>query len=190
MARLHRLKRRAALRGTTPASLFSGERHSNSMTRHYLDHASASPLRPSAFEAMLPYLRDHYADPGRLHAEGLTTRVALEVAREQVAGLLGVRPREIVFTSGGTEAANTAVFGAVSRAVDQSPERGAHIVASAIEHSCVGDSIESVVAQRAGVSSIVGCGWLSHSGHVQVSSPAGCRRSRARTSGWPKCSNW
>ncbi|CAB4866573.1 unannotated protein [freshwater metagenome] len=127
------------------------------MMRHYLDHASASPLRPTAFEAMLPYLRDHYADPGRLHAEGLITRVALEVAREQVAGLLGARPREIVFTSGGTEAANTAVFGAVSRAFDQFPERSPHIVASAIEHSCVGDSIEREVAQRAGSSSIVGC---------------------------------
>ncbi len=127
------------------------------MMRHYLDHASASPLRPTAFEAMLPYLRDHYADPGRLHAEGLTTRVALEVAREQVADLLGARPREIVFTSGGTEAANTAVFGAVSRALDQFPERSPHIVASAIEHSCVGDSIAREVAQRSGSISIVGC---------------------------------
>ena len=127
------------------------------MMRHYLDHASASPLRPAAFEAMLPFVRDHYADPGRLHAEGLTTRVALEVAREQVAGLLGARPREIVFTSGGTEAANTAVFGAVSRAVDQSPGRAPHIVASAIEHSCVGDSIAREAAQRSGSSSIVGC---------------------------------
>ena len=70
------------------------------MTRHYLDHASASPLRPEAFEAMLPFLRDHHADPGRLHAEGRTTRVALEVAREQVAGLIGARPREIVFKIG------------------------------------------------------------------------------------------
>lgn len=127
------------------------------MTRHYLDHASASPLRPSAFEAMLPYLRDHYADPGRLHAEGLTTRVALEVAREQVSNLLGVRPREIVFTSGGTEASNTAVFGAIARAVDQFPERSPHVVTSAIEHSCIGDSIAREISLRSGTASIVGC---------------------------------
>ena len=58
------------------------------MARAYLDHASSSPLRPVALEAMLPYLRDHHADPGRLHAEGHATRVAVEAAREQVAALL------------------------------------------------------------------------------------------------------
>ena len=88
------------------------------MARAYLDHASSSPLRPVALEAMLPYLRDHPADPGRLHQEGRVTRVALEVAREQVAALFGARPREVVFTSSGTEAVNTAVFGALARADD------------------------------------------------------------------------
>lgn len=127
------------------------------MMRHYLDHASASPLRPAAFDAMLPYLRDHFADPGRLHSEGLTTRVALETAREQVAALLSVRPREIVFTSSGTEAANAAVYGAIARAIEQAPERSPHVVVSAIEHSCVGDSIEREVVQRSGLASIVGC---------------------------------
>jgi cysteine desulfurase len=47
------------------------------VARAYLDHASSSPLRPAAFEAMLPFLLDHHGDPGRLHAEGLTARVAL-----------------------------------------------------------------------------------------------------------------
>jgi cysteine desulfurase len=100
--------------------------------RAYLDHASTSPLRPAAFEAMLPFLRDHHADPGRLHAEGRVTRVALEDAREQVATLLGARPREVVFTSSGTEAVNTAVWGAVERA-----DAPAHIVTTAVEHSAV-----------------------------------------------------
>ena len=81
------------------------------MARAYLDHASSSPLRPAAFEAMLPYLREHHADPGRLHAEGHTTRVAIEAAREQVAARFGARPREVVFTASGTEAVNTAVLG-------------------------------------------------------------------------------
>jgi cysteine desulfurase len=105
------------------------------VSRAYLDHASTSPLRPAAFEAMEPFLRDHHADPGRLHAEGRVTRVALEDAREQVAALSGARPREVVFTSSGTEAINTAVFGAVARA--RAP---AHIVTTAVEHSAVLDA--------------------------------------------------
>jgi cysteine desulfurase len=103
--------------------------------RAYLDHASTSPLRPVAFEAMLPYLREHHADPGRLHAEGRVTRVALEDAREQVAALFGARPREVVFTASGTEAVNTAVWGGVARA--DSP---GHIVTTAVEHSAVLDA--------------------------------------------------
>ena len=83
--------------------------------RTYLDHASSSPLRPAALEAMLPFLRDHHADPGRLHAEGRVTRVAVEHAREQVAAFFGARPREVVFTSGGTEAVNHAIWGGVRR---------------------------------------------------------------------------
>jgi cysteine desulfurase len=110
--------------------------------RAYLDHASTSPLRPAAFEAMLPFLRDHHADPGRLHAEGRATRVALEDAREQVAGLFGARPREVVFTAGGTEAVNTAVWGAVARG-------GAlrHVVTTAVEHSAVLDACNRSVAE-------------------------------------------
>ncbi|MEY3361526.1 MAG: hypothetical protein RL531_1245 [Actinomycetota bacterium] len=125
------------------------------MTRHYLDHASAAPLRPSAFEAMVPFLRDHPADPGRLHAEGRLTRVALETAREQVAALVGARPREVVFTSGGTEAANAAVHGAVARAVEQG--RTPHLVIGAIEHSCVRESAERSVHDLGGSITVVGC---------------------------------
>jgi cysteine desulfurase len=105
------------------------------MRRAYLDHASTSPLRPAAFEAMLPYLREHHADPGRLHSEGRVTRVALEEAREQVAKLLGARPREVVFTASGTEAINTAVWGAAARA-----EEPVHLVTTAVEHSAVLDA--------------------------------------------------
>lgn len=105
------------------------------MTRAYLDHASTSPLRPVAFDAMLPYLREHHGDPARLHAEGRTTRVAVEQAREHVAALAGARPREVVFTSGGTEAVNAAVYGAVARAFEH-----AHVVTTAVEHSSVLDA--------------------------------------------------
>jgi cysteine desulfurase len=101
-------------------------------SRAYLDHASTSPLRPAAFDAMVPFLRDAFADPGRVHTEGRMTRVALEDAREQVAAFFGARPREVVFTSGGTESVNAAVWGAIAR----SGGRG-HVVTTAVEHSCV-----------------------------------------------------
>src|SRR5581483_1611334 len=107
--------------------------------RAYLDHASSSPLRPAAYEALLPWLA-HPGDPGRVHAEGRAARVALEQAREQVAEFFGARPREVVFTSGGTEAVNSAIAGAAARAGS-----GVHIVASAVEHSAVLES-----ANRAG----------------------------------------
>jgi cysteine desulfurase len=85
---------------------------------------------------MLPFLREHHADPGRLHAEGKVTRVALEDARERVAALFGARPREVVFTSSGTEAINAAVWGAVARADAERP----HVVTTAVEHSAVLDA--------------------------------------------------
>ena len=91
------------------------------MSRAYLDHASSSPLRPVAHEAMLPWLA-HPGDPGRVHAEGRAARVALEEAREQVAAFFGARPREVVFTSGGTESINAAISGAAARAGGTSGE--------------------------------------------------------------------
>jgi cysteine desulfurase len=84
---------------------------------------------------MLPFLREHHADPGRLHAEGRVTRVALEEAREQVAALLGARPREVIFTASGTEAVNSAVWGAIARA-----DAPVHVVTTAVEHSAVLDA--------------------------------------------------
>ena len=99
------------------------------MTRHYLDHASTSPPRPEVVVAMTERLGRAAGDPGRIHAEGLEARVAVETAREEVAGLLGARPRSVVFTSGATEAIASACWGAA--------ERGAHQVLSAVEHSAV-----------------------------------------------------
>ncbi len=84
---------------------------------------------------MLPWLSGgNAADPGRVHTEGRMARAAVEAAREQVAALLGARPREVVFTSGATEAANAAVFGATAARPD-----GA-VVCAAVEHSAVRDA--------------------------------------------------
>lgn len=99
------------------------------MPRHYLDHASTSPTRPLAVEAMLPWF-SAVADPGRVHSEGHAARVAVEVARERLAALLGARSsREVVFTSGATESIVTATWMAT--------ERGDHVVVPAVEHSAV-----------------------------------------------------
>ncbi|MDP1794144.1 MAG: aminotransferase class V-fold PLP-dependent enzyme, partial [Acidimicrobiales bacterium] len=108
------------------------------MSRVYLDHASASPLRASARAALVEWL-DVTGDPGRVHTEGLTARVALEDARERVATFFGARPREVVFTSGATEAINAACFGAAQRTP------GGAFVAAAVEHSAV-----RVASQRHG----------------------------------------
>jgi cysteine desulfurase len=98
------------------------------VSRTYLDHASTSPLRPAAREAMVAWL-DQTGDPGRIHAEGLAARYAVEQARSQVAALLGARNREVCFTSGATEAIAAACWGGA--------ERGAHQVVPAVEHSAV-----------------------------------------------------
>src|SRR3546814_13356552 len=105
------------------------------MSRHYLDHASTSALRPEALAAVTESLASIAGDPGRIHAEGLAARVALETAREQVASLLGARPRSVVLTSGGTEAIASACWGAA--------ERGSHQVMAAVEHSAVRRAAEA-----------------------------------------------
>ncbi len=101
------------------------------MARHYLDHASTTPIRPEAHAAMAEWAQHGVvADPGRVHTEGRMVRVALEEAREQVAGLFGVRARQVVFTSGATESVNAAVWGATAS------ERGP-IALAGVEHSAV-----------------------------------------------------
>jgi cysteine desulfurase len=105
--------------------------------RAYLDHASTSPLRPVARAALLAALDPAtglVGDPGRMHADGMAARVAVESARDQVAGLVGARNREVVFTSGATEAIAAACFGAASRAAGAA---GGHQVVTAVEHSAV-----------------------------------------------------
>jgi cysteine desulfurase len=101
------------------------------VTRTYLDHASTTPPRPEVLAALTRWMAMPAADPGRLHAEGRVVRDALEEARQQVATLVGVTPREVVFTSGGTEAINAAVWGATRR------NPGAPVLFADVEHSAV-----------------------------------------------------
>ena len=101
--------------------------------RVYLDHAATTPLDPRVLEAMLPYLSDAWGNPSSLYAEAQEARKGLEGARRTVAEILGGKPQEIVFTSGGTESDSLALRGIAYG----SRHRGSHIVTSAIEHHAV-----------------------------------------------------
>jgi cysteine desulfurase len=102
----------------------------------YLDHAASTPLRPEAFEAMVPYLRDEYANPSGAHTLARRARQAIDESRDVVAEIVGAAPGDVVFTSGGTEADNLAVFGVHDRV-------GGMVVGSAIEHHAVLEPIEA-----------------------------------------------
>ncbi len=103
----------------------------------YLDHAATTPLRPEALEAMLPYLTEHFGNPSSAHRFGQRARAGLDEARERVAHRLGAQAREIVFTSGGTEANNLALKGAAWAG----KARGHRIITTAVEHHAVGHTL-------------------------------------------------
>jgi cysteine desulfurase len=103
----------------------------------YLDHAATTPVRPEALEAMLPFYTVDYGNPSGAHLMARTARRAIDDARDHVAEALGAQPGEVVFTSGGTEADNLAVFGVVRR-------RGGVAVCSAIEHHAILHPVEAV----------------------------------------------
>jgi cysteine desulfurase len=77
----------------------------------YLDNNATTPMLPAVLDAMRPYLTDSYGNPASAHQAGRRGRQALEDAREQIAAIMGAYPDEVVFTSGGTEANNLALFG-------------------------------------------------------------------------------
>jgi cysteine desulfurase len=81
------------------------------MERVYLDNAATTPIDPRVVESMLPYLTTHFGNPSSVYSYGRETRMAIEKARKSVAQLLGARPAEIFFTSGGTESSNTVCKG-------------------------------------------------------------------------------
>lgn len=99
----------------------------------YLDHAATTPLDPSVDEVMRPFGREIFGNPSSAHAAGRQARFAIDEARDRVADRLSARAAEIIFTSGGTEADNLALFGA-ARAMRA---RGRHIITTAIEHHAV-----------------------------------------------------
>jgi cysteine desulfurase len=123
------------------------------MNRVYLDYNSTTPVDPQVLDAMLPYFSGDFANASSIHTPGQRARAAVETAREQVAALIGARPQEIVFTSGGTESDNHAIFGAanalITRPIQYPPSsvdarelrwlvsHNKHIITTKIEHEAV-----------------------------------------------------
>src|ERR1700683_4284695 len=105
--------------------------------RVYLDYNSTTPVDPEVLHARLPFLAGSYGNASSIHPSGQFARNAVEHARESVAALIGAKPAEIVFTSGGPEADNLAIFGMVAGVPGMR-----HVITSAIEHHAVPHACE------------------------------------------------
>ncbi|MEP7047312.1 MAG: cysteine desulfurase family protein [Ilumatobacteraceae bacterium] len=110
----------------------------------YLDHAATTPMRADAVAAMLPFLSEQFANPSGSHRFARQVRKSIDEARDNVAEVLGCKPGEVIFTSGGTEADNTAIFGTLDRC-------GGVALCSAVEHHAVLHAVESRAGRVVGV---------------------------------------
>jgi cysteine desulfurase len=120
----------------------------------YLDHNATTPVAPEVLEAMLPYLREAYGNASSMHSAGQKARAAVDAAREHVARLIGAKPAEIVFTSGGTEADNLAILGLLDAALASAAESGTarpHLITTEIEHHAVLNAAEELENRGADV---------------------------------------
>jgi cysteine desulfurase len=127
------------------------------LRRVYLDNNATTPVAPEVFEAMKPYLLEDYGNASSIHWFGQRAKNAVERARQQVAKLLNARPGEVIFTSGGTEADNAAIFGIVQAARVANP----HIITTSIEHHAVLHTAQALEKQGVGVTYLgVGAGGV------------------------------
>jgi cysteine desulfurase len=111
----------------------------------YLDYNATTPLCPQALEAMQPFLEEHYGNPSSVHAAGREARAGVDDARDRLAELLGAKPHELIFTSGGTESNNLAVLG-LARAHQ---DRGRHLICASTEHHAVLHAFEHLGKREA-----------------------------------------
>jgi cysteine desulfurase len=116
------------------------------MNRVYLDYNATTPIEPEVLDAMLPYFSAEFGNAASIHTFGQKARAAVETAREQVAALIGARPQEIIFTSGGTESDNHAIFGIVSSS-SSSPASRPHVITSFVEHEAVLNACQALEKQ-------------------------------------------
>jgi cysteine desulfurase len=149
------------------------------MKRVYLDHNATTPVEREVLEAMLPYLSEDFGNASSIHSFGQGARAAVETAREQVAALIGARPQEIIFTSGGTESDNHAIFGIVAAASGAKNDVAAsgaknnvaasagkqiapHVITSSIEHEAVLNTCQALEKRGVGVTYLP----VDHAGRV------------------------
>ena len=137
------------------------------MRRVYLDNNATTPVLPEVFETMQAYFGERFGNASSIHHHGQETRAAVERARESVAALLGCRASEIVFTSGGTEGDNLAIFGLV--------KPGQHVISSTIEHHAVLNSCRHLEASGCEVT------YVPVNGQGQVDPDDVCRALRPNT---------
>src|ERR1043166_9222908 len=109
--------------------------HPDIMKRIYLDHNATTPVEAAVIAAMLPYFSAECGNANSIHAFGQHAHAAVDRARGAVASLIGARPSEIVFTSGGTESDNAAIFGVAGNLATKTEKR--HVITTAIEHHAV-----------------------------------------------------
>ncbi len=120
------------------------------MNRVYLDYNATTPVEPEVLDAMLPYFSAEFGNASSIHTFGQKARAAVETAREQVASLIGTRPQEIFFTSGGTESDNHAIFGIVSFTSFTSSTSSTsrpHVITSFTEHEAVLNACQALEKQ-------------------------------------------
>src|SRR5687768_1473145 len=124
------------MQNSTIENTLNEEKAKVQTTRIYLDNAATTPLDKEVMETMLPYMSTHFGNPSSIYSYGRETRMAIENSRKTVAKLIGARPGEIFFTSGGTESNNTAISAAIR-------DLGCrHIITSPIEHHAVLHTVE------------------------------------------------
>ncbi|MGE0242510.1 MAG: cysteine desulfurase family protein [Nitrososphaeraceae archaeon] len=102
----------------------------------YLDNAASTPVLQEIIDEMIPYLGNFFGNPSSIHTYGIKSKIAIQLARKKVAMLIGAKPNEIYFTSGGTEADNLALKG-ISKNILQNQKKKNHIITSSIEHEAI-----------------------------------------------------
>src|ERR1700751_618280 len=122
--------------------------------RAYLDYNATTPVDPAVLEAMLPFLADNFGNASSVHSAGQRARAAVDLAPDSVAALLGAKPSEIVFTSGGTESDNLAILGLVAAVAPKSAGAPKHVITTAIEHHAVLHSCQALQGQGIAVTCV------------------------------------
>jgi cysteine desulfurase len=130
----------------------------------YLDYNATTPVDPRVLEAMLPYFADAFGNASSIHSAGQHARTAVDAARESVACLIGAKPAEIIFTSGGTEADNLALLGTIASCLGRK-----HVITTAIEHHAVLNTCQALEKQGVEVSYV-------RTGSEGIVDPADVRR--------------